>query len=89
MSRQNINVGTTANDGTGDTLRQALTKCNENFAELYSSNKLGVFDVSSLPDSDASAIGNLIYVSDGDSGEPCLSVYDGTNWKIISLGSSI
>lgn len=35
MARQIINVGTTANDGTGDTLRAAGQKMNQNFAELY------------------------------------------------------
>lgn len=35
MSRQNISIGTTANDGTGDTLRSAGTKINANFAEIY------------------------------------------------------
>ena len=36
MSRENIFTGTTANDGTGDTLRVAFTKTNNNFTELYS-----------------------------------------------------
>ena len=35
MARQNINTGTTANDGTGDTLKNAGTKINQNFVELY------------------------------------------------------
>lgn len=35
MTRQNIATGTTANDGTGDTLRAAATKINANFVELY------------------------------------------------------
>lgn len=35
MARQIVNTGTTANDGTGDTLRIAGQKLNENFAELY------------------------------------------------------
>lgn len=35
MSRQNINIGAAANDGTGDTLRAAGQKINQNFAELY------------------------------------------------------
>ena len=34
MSIQLINVGTTANDGTGDTARAAFTKCNANFTFL-------------------------------------------------------
>jgi len=35
MARININVGTNANDGTGDDLRSAMQKINTNFAELY------------------------------------------------------
>lgn len=35
MARQTLNRGTTANDGTGDTLRTAAQKINENFEELY------------------------------------------------------
>ena len=39
MARQNLGTGSTANDGTGDTLRAAATKINSNFVELY--QKLG------------------------------------------------
>ena len=35
MTRQNISVGSTANDGTGDTLRQTGQKINDNFVEIY------------------------------------------------------
>jgi hypothetical protein len=35
MSYQPINLGSTANDGTGDTLRVSGVKTNENFVELY------------------------------------------------------
>lgn len=35
MPMQTINIGTAANDGTGDTLRDAFGKCNDNFDELY------------------------------------------------------
>lgn len=33
--------------------------------------------------------GDVIYVSDGDSGSPCVAVYTGSSWKIISLGGDI
>jgi hypothetical protein len=36
MTKQVINIGTSANDGTGDTLRAAMDICNDNFTELYS-----------------------------------------------------
>lgn len=35
MAQQIINIGSTVNDGTGDTLRTGAQKINANFAELY------------------------------------------------------
>jgi len=35
MAKQTINIGTSANDGTGDPLRTAFDKINDNFTELY------------------------------------------------------
>ena len=35
MARQNISIGSSANDGTGDTLRSAGNKINQNFQEVY------------------------------------------------------
>jgi len=35
MARQNIDIGSSANDGTGDTLRQAAQKINETLVEIY------------------------------------------------------
>lgn len=36
MARKNINLGTNANDSTGDKLRDAMAKINDNLIELYS-----------------------------------------------------
>ena len=35
MTIQLINVGTAPNDGLGDPIRTAFTKCNNDFIELY------------------------------------------------------
>ena len=35
MAKQTINIGSSANDGTGDPLRTAFDKINDNFDELY------------------------------------------------------
>lgn len=43
MTKQTINVGTTANDRKGDSLRAAFLKVNNNFDELYTA--LGLNDV--------------------------------------------
>ena len=37
MAQQTLNIGATANDGTGDTLRVAMDKVNDNFNEIYAS----------------------------------------------------
>ena len=34
MAIQRVNIGTIANDGTGDDLREAFVKVNNNFTEL-------------------------------------------------------
>jgi len=39
MAKQTINIGTSANDGTGDPLRSAMDKTNDNFTELYRKDK--------------------------------------------------
>ena len=35
MANQSLGLGTEANDGTGDTLRVASDKINDNFLEIY------------------------------------------------------
>ena len=35
MAKQTVNIGATANDGTGDPLRDAFDKLNDNFNEVY------------------------------------------------------
>ena len=42
MAQQTINVGTSANDGTGDPLRTAFTKINTMFTELYGTSGEGI-----------------------------------------------
>ena len=44
MAKQIINVGTSANDGTGDTLRASQVKANANFTELYNKGLQEVTD---------------------------------------------
>ena len=41
MAKQDINIGSSANDGTGDPLRTAFDKINDNFTELYAVSGAG------------------------------------------------
>ena len=40
MARKDINIGLTGNDGTGDSIRDAFAKVNDNFREIYASQGL-------------------------------------------------
>lgn len=33
--------------------------------------------------------GDLVYLTDGDAGRPCLSVYDGSKWRIVRLATEV
>ena len=33
--------------------------------------------------------GDMIYLVDGDAGNPCLSLYDGTKWRIVRLMTEV
>jgi hypothetical protein len=75
MAKQNINVGTAANDKKGDSLRAAFQKVNSNFTELYTALglnadttlNLGAFEfvgsVISTTDSTAIVIDQAVTVS--------------------------
>ena len=59
MTLQTINVGTVADDRTGDNWRDAFIKANANFAELYSNPLTNVVNINSLSDFPA-PVGNVI-----------------------------
>ena len=45
------------------------------------------YNVARLPS--AGTAGRLVFVTDGDSGNKCLAVDDGTAWKRIALGATV
>jgi len=59
MAQQDINVGTNANDGTGDALRSAFQKCQNNFDDLYGDELNGEVNsiTATAPLSTTSAVG--------------------------------
>ena len=62
MAQQIINVGTIANDGTGDTIRSAMTKTNSNFTEVYGKVNTLETNLNSLVVSGLTA-GEFVYVA--------------------------
>ena len=77
MTKQVINIGTAGNDATGDAIRDAFRKTNENFNELYSTvgtgdgipfTALSDYD----PNREQALVANNIFIVD-DAGEYILS----------------
>ena len=80
MAKQIINIGSAANDGTGDPLRSAFDKINDNFNELYL--ELGGDSVSNI-----SLSGNTIGTDDTN-GNLTLDP-NGTGSVIIATGTNL
>ncbi len=89
MARQVINVGVTPNDGTGDPIRTAYIKCNNNFGELYS--RLQENPPTSAVGSPGDTAG--MYAVGTNSGLPsyqefyyCFADYDGSSeiWRVVT-----
>lgn len=59
MAKQIINVGTSANDGTGDTLRASQVKANANFTELYNQGLQEITDVNNETTNDIICTGTI------------------------------
>ena len=68
MSQQIINVGATANDGTGDTLRLSQQKANQNFTELYGTKLDSVVAGTNITIDDTDPLNPIISSSGGGGG---------------------
>lgn len=89
----NTNTGTPSITSTSDLNLMAdtvageinLTASNVNinsFLQLKSYTTIQLLTVTGTP-------GQLIYVSDGDGGNPCMAVWDGTKWARVILGAAV
>lgn len=68
MAQQTIDIGSAPNDGTGDPIRDAFDKCNDNFTELYTGltgllDFKGSTDCSANPNYPAASKGDFYLVS--------------------------
>lgn len=63
MGRQIINVGANQNDGTGEGLRDAMVKINQNFAELYERTGSDTASPIDITDNTISSVNNMVLKS--------------------------
>jgi hypothetical protein len=74
MAKQTVNIGSTANDGTGDQLRNAFDKLNQNNDEIYGDN----FVTEAMLNDNIVGADELKVTGDGSVGQILTSNADGT-----------
>lgn len=86
MTQQIINIGAVANDGSGDPLRTAFTKTNDNFTQLYERVQ------ADLPATPAGKEGDLpgMIAFDETYLYVCIYAYDATSviWYRVAFSTS-
>ena len=86
MTQQIIDVGTVANDGTGDSLRTAFIKANDNFTELYNQVQ------SNPPTTSSGQAGDVAGMSayDTEYFYVCVADYDDTSviWQRVEFDTT-
>jgi|GWRWMinimDraft_5_1066013.scaffolds.fasta_scaffold01192_2 hypothetical protein len=73
MARQVINIGTSANDGTGDKIRNAFSKSNSNFTELYDEKLTSVVAGTNVTIDNTDPLNPIINASGGGGGSQTLN----------------
>ena len=83
-SDDNFHLSRSGSLGSNDVLVADANKLSFKLPPLLPSTT-----VAAAPSAATAGAGAAIYVSDGDSGSPCLAVSDGTTWRRIALGAAI
>ncbi len=68
--------------------RSGSRAINEQTAALDAVVRGTTFTVATVP-SAAANIGRIIYMSNGNAGDPCAAISNGTNWKVIAIGANV
>ena len=81
MARQDIDIGVSGNDGTGDSIRESFRKVNENFQEIYAvfgiGGQISFTDLSDTPNT-----------YEGNENKVPLVKSDGSGLNLLSLASN-
>ena len=89
MAFQSIEIGTAANDGTGDTLRAGGDKINDNFSEIYTllgtgtALTSGISATSSVVSLSSPTVTGVASFADGTAGAPSISNTGDSNTGIF------
>lgn len=60
-----------------------------NIRNVLRLHQINTEDLGSVTGTTTPTAGDMCYLVDGDVGQPCLSVYDGSNWRIVRLATTV
>lgn len=84
--RQVINIGARPRDGTGDTVRAAFDKANQNFTELYGASTAFLLPaVTSAQLPAPAAVGMIACVTDATSKTPGVALVGGGGFSVLAF----
>jgi len=94
MARKSIDIGTLGNDGTGDSIRDAFRKVNDNFRELYGSlglgERLSFTGLDQTPNSFQGQDNRILAVSEEQGGQVVFkSIVEGSGISINNTPSAV
>jgi hypothetical protein len=88
MARQTVNIGSAPNDGTGDPLRVAYDKLNDNFLEIYDDGGANIIVNNPVTSTETTLDVALADIEAGSGGGAVTSVNSDTGAVIVDLQSA-
>jgi hypothetical protein len=60
-----------------------------NLRNVLRLNQISVTDIGTALGTDTPSAGDVVFLTDGDAGQPCIACYDGTDFKVIRLMTQV
>ena len=60
-----------------------------NIRNVLRMRQIAFVQLGSMAGTASPSSGDIVYVTDGDAGNPCLAVYNGSQWRTVRLGTQV
>lgn len=60
-----------------------------NMSNVLRLQQLAVADLGVTTGTTAPTAGDVVYLTDGDAGAPCLGIYNGSNWRVVRFAMEV
>lgn len=60
-----------------------------NIRNVLRLHQIATADLGTTLGTTSNQAGDMVFLTDGDAGNPCLSVYDGSNWRVVRMATTV